>query len=385
MYQRHRDRLPEYQTLKAQAEAHRISILPYNLSRQVLDATDSSGLTLTRREYYNLKKNAAPDCRDDSTIDGLLYALDDTGFIYRCRVDSEVTESGKVISRRLIQIWFTHPKLLQLSAAYIAGSVCIIDATFNTNKARLPIIEAVGVLSTGKTFPVAFSYCRGEDHASYTFFWESLRAHWPTGAAPPAVVISDQAGAILSSLKEQFPETQHQICEWHAVEAICAKFRQSHTNLQVQGGTDRDGNIVEALKDFVWAYIQSETVEELEINREALCDRLKRDTKAYINEIWRPKEDRVVRCFTRLFFNLGCHSSQRVESYHVVLKRITNGQLSLENSAKALTDTVLKVINDVEASKDNDLKAYTRLAQSVAFTYLRMNITNSALTKVALE
>ena len=33
VYKRHRDRLKEYQVLKTQAGAHRVSVLPYTLSR----------------------------------------------------------------------------------------------------------------------------------------------------------------------------------------------------------------------------------------------------------------------------------------------------------------------------------------------------------------
>lgn len=74
IYQRHRERLQEYQQLKAQARAHRVSIVPYTLSRRVLDAVDGSGLSLTRREYYNLKKYEAFNPKDDKSIEGLLYA-----------------------------------------------------------------------------------------------------------------------------------------------------------------------------------------------------------------------------------------------------------------------------------------------------------------------
>ena len=126
---------------------------------------------------------------------------------------------------------------------------------------------------------------------------------------PPVIIISDQAGAILSSIKEQLPEAQHQICEWHAAEALCAKLRQFHTNLEIQGGKDKEGNIVESLKDFIYLYIKSATTEELETNRKALCDRLQKGGKEYIEKTWKPKEDREVGSYTRFFFNLGCHLS----------------------------------------------------------------------------
>jgi len=102
VYQRHRERLIEYQTIKAQAQAHRVSVLPYSLSRRVLDSVDSSGLSLTRKEYYRLKKLSTLNGKDDSTIEGLLYALNDAGFIHRCRVEDSFNDSSTIVSRKLI-------------------------------------------------------------------------------------------------------------------------------------------------------------------------------------------------------------------------------------------------------------------------------------------
>ena len=68
----------------------------------MLDATNGTRLSLSRREYYNLKKNQNLKAADDSTIEGLLYALDDAEFIHRCRVKDEVNKSGKVIKRKLL-------------------------------------------------------------------------------------------------------------------------------------------------------------------------------------------------------------------------------------------------------------------------------------------
>lgn len=387
IYRQHKERSDEYKILKAQARAHRVSVLPYSTSRRVLDAVDGTGLTLSRREYYNLQKYQTLDGRDTKTIDGLVYALDTAEFIHRYRVEKEydAADPDKVVSKKLIQIWFTHPKLIQIGARYAAAAVCIIDATFNTNKARMPIIVAVGVLANGKTFPIAFSYIGAEDHESYVFFWQMLKEYWPFGTAMPSIVVSDQGGAILSSIKQELPQAQHQICEWHAVEAMCAKFRQFHTSVDIQGGKDREGNEIKGLKNFAWAYIKSATMEDLESNRQALYNHLKAPARQYISEVWGPKECRVIRCYTRLFFNLGMHSSQRVESYHVVLKDMTNGQLSLENSATALARTITRLIEDMDTERDNELKAYTRLAQAAAFSHLRMNITNFALIKIALE
>ncbi|KIW76937.1 hypothetical protein Z517_09381 [Fonsecaea pedrosoi CBS 271.37] len=108
----------------------------------------------------------------------------------------------------------------------------------------MPVIVAVGVLDTGKTFPVAFSFCPGENDASYTFFWESLKLHLP-GIAAPAVILSDQQPPINPSTTKYFPSTGHQICEWHAVEAMETRFRDmGHTTTEIKGEKDRAGSLI---------------------------------------------------------------------------------------------------------------------------------------------
>ena len=57
-------------------------MLTYNRSRKVLNAIDGIGLSLTRREYYNLKKFQSFNEKDDKSIDGLLFALDEAGFYH---------------------------------------------------------------------------------------------------------------------------------------------------------------------------------------------------------------------------------------------------------------------------------------------------------------
>jgi len=158
IFTRHRQQTEEYRTAKREALAHRSSIIPYSVSRRILDSNDEYRLKLTAKEYYNLVRNQSLSGDDPKTIEGLLIALDNAGFIHRCRYDDVVDkQSGKVISRKIIQIWFTHQDLLDAAARFVAGSVCSIDATFNTNKVRMPIIIAVGVLNNDTTFPIAFT------------------------------------------------------------------------------------------------------------------------------------------------------------------------------------------------------------------------------------
>ena len=66
-FHRHRQRLEEYQKAAAQARQHRSQIIPYLVSRRVLES-EEFGITLTAREYYNSVRFKSVDKDDSQTI-----------------------------------------------------------------------------------------------------------------------------------------------------------------------------------------------------------------------------------------------------------------------------------------------------------------------------
>lgn len=288
-FPRHKARLDEFQRALAQSRLHRISIIPYSVSRRVLES-EEFGVNLSTREYYNSVRSRPVSSDDEKSIQGLVAALKEAGFIYRLRVQDEIDSTGKPLWRKLIQIWFTHPRLLDACKRFVADALITIDATFNTNALRMPILVAVGVLNNNQTFPVAFSYCPSESHESYVFFWDSLKEHCFINAsgqppiASPRVVLADQALAISSSVAECFPDAQMQICDWHAVQAMLAKFRSmGHRNVEIDGGLNAQGEPQVGLKDLAWNYVRSMTPEVLETNRSVLASAILEPP--YINNV----------------------------------------------------------------------------------------------------
>ena len=99
----HKERLEEFQALKTQARAHRVSIIPYSVSRRVLECADEFGLRLTSREYYNIVRIKPVDGTDEKSIEGLLVAIQEAGFIYEPRIEDEIDiKSNTIISRKLL-------------------------------------------------------------------------------------------------------------------------------------------------------------------------------------------------------------------------------------------------------------------------------------------
>jgi hypothetical protein len=237
------------------------------------------------------------------------------------------------VGRKLKQIWFAHKEQLKAAQRFVSDWLLVIDRTFNTNKDRLPLLIAVGVLNSGHTFPIAFSYVPSESDESLGFFWDSMKEECfisdenLPAPPPPRVVIADQAGGILSSVSKAWPQCRVQICDWHAVEAMKAKYRKSgYKKAEIDGLRNKDGTIEkEGLADLSWNYIKSMTIDELTTNRAILIAALQPEDQDYIRKTWQTKEDRVVYCYTKFYPNLGSTSSQRGESYHPVMRQITNG------------------------------------------------------------
>jgi hypothetical protein len=327
-YPRQLASLEEYQQLISAVKSHRIAVIAYSDSRRILDQDEAQfGIHLTKKQYYNSVRNSKPHRDDQLTIVGLLQALEDAGFVYKTRVSISCDSLGRDISRKLLQIFFTHPKLVEATVRFVSGFLLSVDGTFNTNSFRLPLLIAVGILNSGHTFPVAFSYCASESEEAITFFLDSIKEFCfspgcggtPAGTAPipPAVIIGDHAGGLKSAIPKVFPPstTTAQACDWHAVEAMVKHFRNSgrYSAVDIDGISDKGQKTTKGLKDYAWGYVQASDEEAKNTAFRHLTARLFPEEQRYINRQWVPNEERICYCFTKTNANLGATSSQRSE------------------------------------------------------------------------
>jgi hypothetical protein len=73
-----------------------------------------------------------------------------------------------------------------------------------------------------------------------------------------------------------------QFCNWHAVKVIRAKFNKaSYTTEKLNGWVNGEIEIL-GLADLSWAYIKSDTLELLEVNRATLVAALRPKERSYI-------------------------------------------------------------------------------------------------------
>lgn len=382
-YKVHQKQTSEYQQLVNKSLNARFAAVPYSVQRRVLDR-DDLGITIDARTYYNLVRNTRGNKEKDGTISGLLIALDNAGFHYRTRVEEFLDDSGTITGRKLLQLWFIHPEAVRFAQRFCAGKLLVVYGTFNTNELRLPLLTSVGITNTGKTFPVALSYCPGETAASYNFFFESLRSEiFTDGVADPGVIMGDQAAGLISSMDtyDSMPNSQLQFCIWHAAEAMKTRWRKSgYSSVQIDGINDKPG-----LTDLTWQYLKSPTLTDLATNRERLIAALKPAEVKYVQQNWVPKEDRVIAAYTRAYPNLGATATQRGESYHPVLRQTTNALLPLEESIQRLIQKLNQIYRDLATDEDSSRTKAAGAVDMKVFKWLIGNITSFAIDKLHNE
>ena len=403
VYPRHLARTEEFKQAKATATQHREAIIAYSASRRVLESNEY-GVTLTSKQYYNTVRKAPANAEDMTTIVGLLQALEDNDFIHQTRVELAYDIGGKVVGRKMQQIWFSHPRLLDLARRFVSDFILIIDGTFNTNRYKLPLLVAVGVLNSGKTFPIAYSWCQSESKVSYGFFWSCLKEECferpgEPHTVPPRVILGDQHQGITSSIPDAFPDAQQQFCDWHAVSAMVTKMGKIGIPSDlIKTKKDADKQEIPGLRRACWDYLKSRSDSSLITARDTLKEKVKsaipeviskpekrEEFSKYIDNEWYEKESKVVHYYTMKYANLGSTSSQRGESYHDVVREVTNGQLSLKDAAERLCQKALSSLKDIETDEASSHSVYSRLAQSSVFIDLRMKVSRRALTMVEKE
>lgn len=392
----HEQSTDAFQLLAAAAYRYRSVGQTYSKACQLLKE-DGNGLILGHRTYYNLNllRQKRPDKDDSGTITALLQGLKDDGFIFQTRTDDNYRrdEDGTehLESRKLIQIFFYHLESAQMAQRFVAGHSLMLDGTFNTNKWRLPLLVAVGVTNENKTFPIAFSFCPNENCESYNFLFDCLRAEiFIDGIQEPGVIIADQATGLLSSIDthNSIPHSRFQICNWHTVEAMMAKFRKTgkYTCTELEGSRNenkqKDGS---GLKDYCWDYVKSSTLAELKEKKKVLLNHLQPSEQAYIRNIWGPKEERIITCHTRLLPNLGANSSQRVEKFHSLIKEVVQGQFSLAASTKKICQRSTWLAAQLRADEDMALMNQPTALNIRVFQRLIGTISLYAITLVETE
>lgn len=133
--------------------------------------------------------------------------------------DVRFSEERQGDNAYLKTLFFAHENAISLAREF--PDVISMDATYKTNRKRMPFINVVGVSNAGyqslKTFNIAGGSLSNEDTESYTWFVKALKeVVWPDmQEASPRVIITDNEAALMNALDGIFPQAAKILCQVH--------------------------------------------------------------------------------------------------------------------------------------------------------------------------
>lgn len=109
-------------------------------------------------------------------------SLTDPDFVYRLSVDDD---------KRLRHIFLSFSSQRVLLAKY--GDVLLMDATYKTNRYRMPLIFVSGIDGNGRTVPFAAAFVSNETAETYEWFLRELMNLYPPNMGPSRIFTDDDA------------------------------------------------------------------------------------------------------------------------------------------------------------------------------------------------
>jgi MULE transposase domain len=119
------------------------------------------------------------------------------------------------------------------NAQFIAhnNEVVIVDATYKTNKFKMPLVNFVGVTPNNKNFLIGTAFLPAETVGDYKFafgslgaLYESVQQLYPNiDTMAPATILGDGDAQQIAGMEAIYPDTQYRLCIWHVNGNIQAK------------------------------------------------------------------------------------------------------------------------------------------------------------------
>jgi hypothetical protein len=286
---------------------------------------DEPTLVITMQDIYNAQDAIKKGFLAGRTpTQAFLDYLEEHGFFYDYQ-----EKDGKIV-----QVFWMHPESLRLWATY--WTVLVVDNTYKTNQYGLPLMDVVGVASTGQTFVVFNALLSGESQENYTWAFERARAMqtFPR-ILDPEVMATDRDLALMNSKEEEYPETKNVVCIWHINKNMAANCKRHF-----------DGPDWETCEGMLHQIAGAPTPEDYHnyvAALKAFCTAKKADAAFQYIETWLCYADRFVRYHIDQHRHLGETSSSRAEGSHFSTKSYLPSSMgNLLTLVKAQTASVTK-------------------------------------------
>ena len=165
VYQEHRKALRSFVQAIPQATAMRESYVPFRQAERILYG---QGLKIDRKAYYNLAREKTMEMTSNGLL-ALVTVLERDSWTYRTFWEFGYNDTGVVTKQVPKAVFFTNDELINLARRFTPDWMIQVDGTFNTNRIKMPLIDALGVTNTGHSFIFAFCLVTSESSDNWGF------------------------------------------------------------------------------------------------------------------------------------------------------------------------------------------------------------------------
>ncbi|XP_038717231.1 protein FAR1-RELATED SEQUENCE 5-like [Tripterygium wilfordii] len=124
-----------------------------------LKKRDAKNASTIKTIYNARQKFRTSEKAGKSHIQSLMSFLHEHMYLFYYRTND--------ITNELQDLFFAHPDSLEILRAF--PHVLLMDATYKTNRFRMPLLEIVGVTPTNMTYCIAFVLLNSEKEYNYTW------------------------------------------------------------------------------------------------------------------------------------------------------------------------------------------------------------------------
>ncbi|KAI7936371.1 hypothetical protein MJO29_015674 [Puccinia striiformis f. sp. tritici] len=195
-----------------------------------LRTSDDQTLATNKTITNMLQKFRREDLDGKTPIEALVYVLKETNWSWEVKVN----DSGQIQN-----LFFAHPGSIHL--AWINHHVALLDATYKTNRYKIPLLHVIGQAASNRSLSIAFCFLTYEDDDNYLWAVQVLKKLIWKPDRIPKVFITDRDTALRNALADVFPHSQANLCTWHINKNITTNCRKYFPSIEppAKSGTKR--------------------------------------------------------------------------------------------------------------------------------------------------
>jgi hypothetical protein len=129
----------------------------------------------------------------------------------------------------------------------------------------------------------------------------------------------------------------------------------------------------------IWNWVMAPSIKALDEYRTKLFKALHSEEAGYIEDYYQPKEQQFCRAYTQTYLNLGVHTTQRNESYHVVVKAHLTVNTPISQAVHTIVEQTKELGRRYDAEINRQRRTTPRILDNAAFLTVKKLLTHYAL------